>query len=275
MMVTHDSSLSPARGAPGFTCSFVSTMFPEATLDALITTALEVGASALELRCAAGHGHRVDIDLVDSERVSFRQTLTASSITISDLASPARIGSAPIELFEAYLRLADDLGVPGVRVFCDDPKKGEERGAWLHRVQSASHALSEALGAPAAARLWIENHGATSTVDSLLEAAGRDFGFVWDVGHSSSHGEAPGEVWERIGRRVRHVHVKDWRRKPEGGWDRACRLLEGDLHIAVALQLLTAEGYQGCVSVEVPSPGGPEDLRRLVGWRERATRAPL
>jgi sugar phosphate isomerase/epimerase len=253
---------------PLWTCSLLSTLAPHASAALLGELAVSSGAAALELRCGAKHAHGVELGVGAGQCRQARDAWEAYGVMVADLASPARIGSSSIDLFAAYLQLADDVAAAGVRVFCDDRLETESRDEWVARIVRGGEALYQRFG-ERAEHFWIENHGTTADSETLLAVAHAHFGFVWDVGHSSAHREEPRAVWARIGHRVRHVHVKDWRRLPDDTWDRKCALLEGDLLIEAALSVLADAGYRGCVSVEVPPPAGLPDLQRLAEWRAR------
>jgi sugar phosphate isomerase/epimerase len=54
-----------------------------------------------------------------------------------------------------------------------------------------------------------------------------------------------------------HTHVKDARRKPDGGWQ-LCLLGEGEVPVRAALATWVANGYDGYVCVEWEKKWHPE-----------------
>jgi len=255
-----------------WSCSFVSTLFPAASFGELVQIARRLGAQGLEPRLGARHAHGLELAAGPDERRAIRDALAQGGVTVSDIGSPGHIGESPASDFAAYARLATDVGARGIRVFYDDPKEGEEHARWVDRIRAGLRAVEAELGADAA-RLWVENHGASSRSDAIAEIGGDAVGVVWDVAHSASAGEGVEESWRGFGRRVRHVHVKDWRKNPDGSWARAVPLFDGDLPITDALALLVRVGYAGFVSAEVPPARGEDDVSRLVAARKKIAAA--
>ncbi|MER9533829.1 sugar phosphate isomerase/epimerase [Mesorhizobium sp. M0309] len=86
-------------------------------------------------------------------------------------------------------------------------------------------------------------------------------GALWDLFHPHRKDEAAVDTDKHIGKRVRHVHVKDAVRAGDG-W-RFVLFGEGELPIAQAIELLSARGYDGAVALDwefmwEPSIAGPD-----------------
>jgi sugar phosphate isomerase/epimerase len=77
---------------------------------------------------------------------------------------------------------------------------------------------------------------------------------VLDTSHAAVARHDPREVRRRFGDRLRHVHLSDNAGK---GWDSHLPPGEGTLDLDGFLDDLVADGYEGCVSLEV-------DLRRFL-----------
>jgi sugar phosphate isomerase/epimerase len=74
---------------------------------------------------------------------------------------------------------------------------------------------------------------------------------VWDSHHPHRIGERAADVWANPGPRILLAQVKD--ALPDPGRDNGGQLVllgEGDVPVRDMLALLSADGYQGWVSVE-------------------------
>jgi hexulose-6-phosphate isomerase len=88
-----------------------------------------------------------------------------------------------------------------------------------------------------------------------------DLGNVWTYGYP--------QHWIKIlGRRIKRVHVKDFKRAV-GNVSGFCQLLDGDVPLAQGLKMLKTAGYKGPVTAEVfPGPADADEnafLRDVAG----------
>jgi glucosamine-6-phosphate deaminase len=136
--------------------------------------------------------------------------------------------------------------------------------------------------------VWLETHGdfaRAGDTRSLLEGAGSDgLGALWDPANAfSEFGEEPDAGAAALGRLLRHVHIKDVRRPPDGKvpWPPVLPG-HGDFPAARALSWLRGAGYDRWVSFEWEKRWHPEieepdvALPRFLSWaadelRERRT----
>ena len=112
--------------------------------------------------------------------------------------------------------------------------------------------------------VWLETHGDFATgaaTRSLLEEAGSEgLGAVWDPANAfSEFGEEPEAGAVALGPFLRHVHLKDVRRPPDGKipWPPALPG-RGDFPAARVLEWLTAAGGDRWVSFEWEKRWHPE-----------------
>jgi glucosamine-6-phosphate deaminase len=112
--------------------------------------------------------------------------------------------------------------------------------------------------------IWLETHGdfaAAAATRSLLEEAGSDgLGAVWDPANAfSEFGEAPEAGGAALGPLLRHVHLKDVRRRSDGSlpWPPALPG-RGNFPAARVLAWLRMTGYDGWVSFEWEKRWHPE-----------------
>ena len=70
-----------------WSCSFVSTVSPEASLGSLCILARELGASALEPRLGASHAHQIELGTDSAARARIHEVLRSSGVRLSDAIS--------------------------------------------------------------------------------------------------------------------------------------------------------------------------------------------
>jgi sugar phosphate isomerase/epimerase len=165
------------------------------------------------------------------------------------LATPRRV--AP------YVRLAVSLGAPHLRLFAPP-----YRGGSLHREQQRARAgLARVvdLAAPAGLAVLIETSPATlapspELAAALVEQHSPDHaGVLYDPGNTVIEGyAAPALAVARLGRHLKHVHVKNiaWVQRA-GVWRwRCCALAGGLLDWREILGSLAAARYSGGFSID-------------------------
>jgi glucosamine-6-phosphate deaminase len=175
------------------------------------------------------------------------------------------------------------LGAPGIRVFGDRVQPGADLAstrAWVAESLAAVRDRVRGTGV----EVWLETHGDFATAAAargLLEQAGPEgLGLVWDPANAlSEFGEDPEAAAVALGPLVRHVHVKDARRPPDGRipWTPALPG-EGDVPAARVLAFLARAGYAGFASFEWEKRWHPEieapdvALPRFVQWASSTLR---
>ena len=98
---------------------------------------------------------------------------------------------------------------------------------------------------------------------------------IWDVHHPYRMGESVEDTWDFIGARLGHVHLKDARRRDDGGWDLVL-MGQGEVPNRAVIDLLLANGYTGAFSaewekkwhpeIEEPEVALPQHAEVLRGW---------
>jgi len=175
---------------------------------------------------------------------------------------PAVLKTA-VEEAERTAAVAAALGAPGIRVFGDRVQPGAELAStrtWI--VESLGELRDRLHGS--GVEVWLETHGDFATAAatrSLLEEAGSEgLGAVWDPANAfSEFGEDPETGAAALGPFLRHVHLKDERRPPDGKipWPPVLPG-RGDFPAARVLQWLTAAGADRWVSFEWEKRWHPE-----------------
>ncbi|MFI6595281.1 sugar phosphate isomerase/epimerase family protein [Nonomuraea sp. NPDC050536] len=225
----------------------VSTLgMPGEGLDRAIAIAAGHGCQGLELRLHPDTG--VHAGLSPDERRSVRDRISKAGLEISALAGYVRVcepgdDEPVVAALLADLRLAADLGAPGVRVFPrgDDPAVGARR---LTAVAGTAGSLG--------VRVLVETHDLMPTgaaVARLLDAAGHPevTGALWDLLHPWSNGESPAETLAALGSHLAYVQVKDAVSATDST---PVPLWTGSVPLEEEGRLLHEAGYDGWVSLE-------------------------
>jgi sugar phosphate isomerase/epimerase len=184
----------------------------------LIERARRLGLQGIEIPLAAKvpsfEGRVVELPAVEAR--------VADELREADMSLIADFGilvdSTPREIAE-YLELSRRLGARVVRAVISNLLCGDRRpipGGWRRRLEQTAHLLREVL--PIAEQLGlclaVENHQDASTDDLLwlIEAVDGHpaFGVTLDTGNPLAVGEDPMAACVRLGRWIRHLHLKDY-----------------------------------------------------------------
>lgn len=158
---------------------------------------------------------------------------------------------------QASIALCRRMGIPAMRVFAD-LLEGEEPAAGIRRNIEGLTAVAEMADE---IQVLLEVHGTFNTLETLTpvlrEISRPNFGIVWDIMHSDrAYGDAFDSFYDLIAPRIRHVHIKDYRRAQ--GAQGLCLMGEGDVPVRRALERLRADGYDGFLSFEWEKRWHPE-----------------
>jgi len=203
--------------------------------------------------------------------------------------------AAEVERVKGCVRVAAALGAAHMR---HDATRGFARDA--HRPRSFASVLPELVKACLAVtqyaadlgiRTLVENHGYfcqdSERLEQLADAVGHpNFGLLADIGNFICVDEDPPAALGRLMPFVRHVHVKDFHRKPGtrpgpgegwyasrgGNYWRGSIIGHGDVPVAQCLRVIRQAGYDGSFAIEYegmedPLTGiriGRDNLRRLM-----------
>ena len=242
--------------------AFSTLAFPGTTLARAASLGSEYGYQGIELRLI--DGELIDPSMPASARATVRQTVAAVGLPIIAVDSSIKLtGDKPGPELTRFLELASDWECPLVRVFGGSLSDDE----WLRRRQLAAAARVLEATIPFAERtgvtIGVETHDAFSSaaqVAELLALVDSPYvGAVWDSHHPHRLGERPGDVYALLGRRLLLAQVKDAKRAAGSADAWQLTLLgQGEVPVREMLQLLTAGGYQGWISVEWEKRWHPE-----------------
>jgi sugar phosphate isomerase/epimerase len=226
------------------------------------------GYSALELRGVGG-----EMDLPKSPQFQGAKLkeslkdLDAQGLKISDLGASARLGEPDAakratQLDEArrFVDLAHQLKSPYVRIFGGKLLKGQTMQAATELIVAGFKELHEhAKGS--GVTLLIESHDEFTTSESLLailQGANLPTSLLlWDAHHTFVAGkEQPAETYKKLGKFVRHTHLKD--SKPAGNDRRYVLTGTGEVPIKETVKVLARNGYKGYYCFEWEKKWHPE-----------------
>jgi sugar phosphate isomerase/epimerase len=242
--------------------AFSTLAFPDAGLATAVSLGRSWGYTGVELRLI--DGELIDPAMLPAARAQVKRTLAAADLPAVAVDTSIRLtGEHPGAELRQFLELASDWEAPLVRVFGGALSgDGAVRRAQLEaatRVLEAAAPTAERLGVA----IGVETHDAFSAsavvaeLLALVDSAA--VGAVWDSHHPHRAGERAADVWANLGQRIMLAQVKDAVPDPAGedGWQLVL-LGEGEVPVRDMLDLLSAGGYQGWVSVEWEKRWHPE-----------------
>lgn len=207
----------------------------------------------VELRTT--HAHKVEVGLSAQQRSGVRKQFADSTIELAGLGSAFEYHSADpaevrknIEGTKEYVRLAHDLGAPGVKVRPNGIPKGADLDATLRQIGGALHEVGED-AARFGVEIRVEVHGAvTSLLPNLAKIiAYADHPNVFVCWNSNPSDVKDGSVRENfalVGPKIREVHLRD--------------LFDETYPWVELFSLLDAQGYEGYTLAEIPESADPE-----------------
>jgi len=234
----------------------------------ILDQADRLGYAAIELRGVAGEMDLPKVpELLGSRLAETRRDLAALGLVVSDLGASARMHEKDAAAREKqldegrrFIDLAQALGVKYVRMFGDKMPEGEARDEVMKRVvegfsRMAAHAKA------AGVVVLIESHGDfthSKDLEEILKAVGSDaFALLWDAHHTFvAGGEPAAETYSRLGRWIRHTHLKD--SKPEGPDRRYVLTGTGEVPVRDQVKVLAGAGYKGYYCFEWEKKWHPE-----------------
>jgi len=157
-----------------------------------------------------------------------------------------------------FIDLAAALGAPCVRVFGNKIEGPREQV--LARVASGLHELG-AYSGERGVTVIVESHGDFTDSPTLREILKRadspHVGLLWDAHHTFVDGkEDPQFTVEKLGRYIRHTHLKD--SVPAADGRRYVLTGRGDVPVRKQVEVLDATGYTGCYTFEWEKVWHPE-----------------
>jgi len=212
-----------------------------------------LGYAGVELR--TGHAHGVEVILDRSQRVEVKKRFEDSPVVLAGLGSafeyqatdPAEVRKN-IEGTKEYVRLAHDIGSPGVKVRPNGIPKGADLDATLQQIGRALHEVGEdASGFGIEIRLEVHG-GVTQELPNLAKIiAAADHPNVYVCWNSNSTDVADGSVHENfqlVAPKIHEVHLRD--------------LYDETYPWRELFALLAEQNFEGFTLAEIPASPEPE-----------------
>lgn len=258
---------------------------PDWSFERAAEEAARSGYAALEVRVL--DGATIPSSLPEDRIEDIRRVCLATGIEIIALGLSTRFTSPdPAERvhnqeeLKRSIQLAAQLGAPMVRTFGGDVAEGQTLDQSIAWVTEGILAATDT-AADHEIVILLETHDAFCRGEEVayaLESIDSPWvGAVWDVHHPFRKGESIEDTWRLIGRRVKHVHMKDARLKPDGDWQLVL-MGEGEVPCRDILALLMREGYEGYLcaewekkwhpEIEEPEVAMPQHAQVLKQWME-------
>ena len=239
------------------------------------------GYAAVELR---GILETMDLpqrpEFAPAQLAATNAQLAQHGLAISCLGSSANMHEmdaakrgAALDEGRRFIDLAQSLGAPYVRVFGNQYVPGVARDEMLAHIARGLRELGDYAQGKGVTVL-IESHGDftdSPSLQTLLERADSpNVALLWDAHHTYVSGKEEPEVTvERLGRYIRHTHLKD--SVPAGNDRRYVLTGTGDVPVRRQVEALRKIGYRGFYSFEWEKRWHPEIEEPEVAIAQYAT----
>lgn len=227
-------------------------------LDTILKRLDALHYEGVELRTT--HAHGVEISLSSDERKEVRKRFADSPVALAGLGSTYEFQSTDpavvkknVEGAKEYVRLAHDVGSPGIKVRPNGVPKGADREATFKQIGAALREVGEyAVGFGVEVRL--EVHGAVTqeppNCAKIIAHADHSNVFVcWNSNPTDvSNDGTIAANFKLLAPKIREVHLRD--------------LFDEKYPWRELFALLAAEDYSGFTLAEIPSSPDPERVLR-------------
>jgi sugar phosphate isomerase/epimerase len=226
-------------------------------LETILKRLEALGYEGVELRTS--HAHNVEVNLTKAQREEVRKRFEDSPVQLAGLGSafeyqatdPAVVRQN-IEGTKEYVRLAHDIGSPGVKVRPNGIPKGADLDATLRQIGRALHEVGEFAGG-FGVTIRVEVHGAvTQELDhfaQILRYADHTNVFAcWNSNPTDVKNDTIRDGFALVADRVREVHLHD--------------LTDEKYPWRELFALLKQQNYEGFTLAEIPESRDPERVLR-------------
>jgi len=211
----------------------------------------------VELRTT--HAHGVEVDLSPTQRAEVKKRLDDSPVELAGMGSAFEYQATDpgvvrknIEGTKEYVRLAHDIGAPGVKVRPNGIPRGADLDATLRQIGRALHEVGEdASGFGVEIRM--EVHGAVTqevpNAAKIMAYADHPNVFIcWNSNPTDVRNGSIRENFALVAPKIREVHLRD--------------LFDETYPWRDLFALLSTHGYQGYTLAEIPESPDPDRVLR-------------
>lgn len=248
--------------------SFSTLGCPEWTLKQIVDFASQNQYQGIEVRgilkqldltqCAEFKKENISstLRMLSDKKLSFVNLGSSATLHFSDATERKK----NLDEGKRFIDLAHELRCPHIRVFPNNFPKEQEKSATMDLIANGLLELGNHSNG-SGVDVLIETHGDLLFIDDLekvMKAADhKNVGLIWDVTNMwSKTKEAPREAYTRLKKYIRHTHIKD--AKLAGDKIQYVLLGRGDVPIFEAIDVLSADGYDGYYSFEWEKLWHPE-----------------
>jgi sugar phosphate isomerase/epimerase len=216
------------------------------------------GFSAIELRGLQGSMDLPTRPEFQPDRIAqSKRDVASRNLKIACVSSSAQLHDADPEKHKQqiadakrFIDLASALGVPNMRVFGNKIEGPKE--PVVERVAAGLRELGGYSG-ERGVTVIIESHGDFTDSPTLSEILTRadspHVGLLWDAHHTFVDGkEDPQFTVQRLGKYIRHTHLKD--SVPSADGRHYVLTGRGEVPVRKQVEVLAAYGYTGCYTFE-------------------------
>jgi sugar phosphate isomerase/epimerase len=226
-------------------------------LPTILTKLEALGYEGVELRTS--HAHKVEVNLTKAQREEVKKRLEDSAVQLAGLGSAFEYQSkVPAEVrrnidgTKEYVRLAHDIGAPGVKVRPNGIPAGADLDATLRQIGQALHEVGED-AAKFGIEIRVEVHGrVTSQLDhfaKILQYAGHPNVYAcWNSNDTDVQNGSIKQTFALVAPKVHEVHLHD--------------LTDETYPWRELFALLKAQSYEGFTLAEIPESTDPDRVLR-------------
>jgi sugar phosphate isomerase/epimerase len=226
-------------------------------LPTILTRLEKLGYEGVELRTT--HAHKVEVSLTKAERDLVRKRFEDSPVQLAGLGSAFEYHSADpaavrqnVDGTKEYVRLAHDIGSPGVKVRPNGVPRGADLDATLRQIGRALHEVGQD-AADFGVAVRVEVHGSvTSELDNfsriLAYADHPNVYACWNSNPSDVKNGTIKQTFASVASKVHEVHLRD--------------LSDETYPWRELFGLLKAQKFEGFTLAEIPESTDPERVLR-------------
>ncbi len=226
-------------------------------LPTILKTLEALQFQGVELRTS--HAHKVEVDLTAAQRREVKKRFEDSPVELAGLggafeyqATDPAVVKQNIEGTKEYVRLAHDIGAPGVKVRPNGVPKGADLDATLRQIGRALNEVGDD-AAGFGVEIRVEVHGGTTqlvpNLARIIKYADHPNVYVcWNSNPTDVVNGSIRENFALVADKIREVHLRD--------------LTDEAYPWRELFALLDAQGYNGYTLAEIPeSPDAQRVLR--------------